>query len=73
MIIGRSIGGFASKRLLGESRDPRHADAITLSHVIELRRAVTQLTAENKRLEDKVWLLEQELKRIERENVERGV
>jgi len=67
MITGRSLGGFASKRLLGDSRDPRHADTTTISHILELRCAIDRLTAENKALEDKAWLLEQELKRIERE------
>jgi hypothetical protein len=73
MITGRSIGGFASKRLLGDSRDPRHTDAtrhmdaITLDHLIHLRKEAERLEAENVRLKDKIWLLQQELKRIENE------
>jgi len=66
MITGRSLGGFASKRLLGESRDPRHADTITLNHLIHLRQEVERLLTENAQLKDKIWLLQQELKRIER-------
>jgi len=67
MITGRSFGGFASKRLLSESRDPRHADTITLNHLIALRQQVESLLTENAKLKDKIWLLQQELKRLERE------
>ena len=67
MTMIKSIGGFASKRLLGESRDPRHADTITLNHLIHLRQEAERLLTENAMLKDKIWLLQQELKRLERE------
>ena len=67
MTMIKSIGGFASKRELGASRDPRHADTITLNHLIHLRQEAERLLTENAMLKDKVWMLQQELKRIENE------
>jgi len=67
MITGRMMSGFESKRMSAASRDPRHADTVTINHLIALRSQVESLLTENAKLKDKIWLLQQELKRIEKE------
>jgi hypothetical protein len=56
--------GFHSKRISAVSR---HADPTTMDHIIALRHENERLMHENTVLKDEIWLLQQELKRIEKE------
>ena len=64
-----SLAWHVKQRELGASRDPSHADTITMNHLIHLQQEVQRLLGENTQLKDKVWLLEQELKRIEHDRL----